>query len=71
MSGALSREVIMTVQGGECTSHLYHDYGEIDIDHISATYYDFTPDTAVVKSEQADVLVITFTHKGSSTTLFI
>ena len=53
--------------GGECTSHLYHNYGEIDTDHISATYYDVTPDTAVVKSEQADVLVVTFTHNGSST----
>ena len=53
--------------GGDCTSHLYHNYGEIDTDHISATYYDVTPDTAVVKSEQADVLVVTFTHNGSST----
>ena len=53
--------------GGDCTSHLYHNYGEIDTDHISATYYDVTPDTSVVKSEQADVLVVTFTHNGSST----
>ena len=53
--------------GGDCTSHLYHNYGEIDTDHISATYYDVTPDTSVVKSEQADVLVVTFTHSGSST----
>ena len=53
--------------GGECTSHLYHNYGEIDTDHISATYYDVTPDTSVVKSEQADVLVVTFTHNGSTT----
>ena len=53
--------------GGTCTSHMYHDYGEIDTDHISATYYDITPDTAVVKSEQADVLVVTFTHNGNST----
>ena len=22
--------------GGDCTSHLYHNYGEIDTDHISA-----------------------------------
>jgi hypothetical protein len=60
--------------GGECTFHLYHNYGEIDTDHISSTYYDLTPDTSVVKSEQADVLVITFTHNGNSTkksTLFI
>ena len=53
--------------GGDCTSHLYHNYGEIDTDHISATYYDVTPDTSVVKSEQADILVVTFTHNGSST----
>lgn len=53
--------------GGDCTSHLYYNYGEIDTDHISATYYDVTPDTSVVKSEQADVLVVTFTHNGSST----
>jgi len=48
--------------GGDCTSHLYHNYDEIDTDNISATYYDVTPDTAVIKSEQADVLVVTFTH---------
>ena len=53
--------------GGDCTSHLYHNYGEIDTDHISATYCDVTPDTSVVKSEQSDVLVVTFTHNGSST----
>ena len=53
--------------GGDCTGHLNHNYGEIDTDHISATYYDVTPDTSVVKSEQADVLVVTFTHNGSST----
>ena len=52
--------------GGDCTSHLYHNYGEIDTDHISATYDD-TPDTSVVKSEQADILVVTFTHNGNST----
>ena len=55
------------LMGGECTSHFYHNYGEIDTDHISATYYDVTPDTAVVKSEQADVLIVTFTHNGSKT----
>ena len=43
-----------------------HNYGEIDTDHISATYY-VTPDTSVVKSEQADVLAVTFTHNESST----
>ena len=53
--------------GGDCTSHLYHNCGEIDTDHISATYYDVTPDTSVVKSEQADILVVTFTHNGNST----
>ena len=53
--------------GGTCTSYLKHNYGEIDTDHISATYYDVTPDTSVVKSEQADVLVVTFTHNGSKT----
>ena len=52
---------------GDCTSYLNHNYGEIDTDHISATYYDITPDTSVVKSEQANVLVVTFTHNGTST----
>ena len=53
--------------GGDCTGHLNHNYGEIDTDHISATYYSVTPDTSVVKSEQADVLVVTFMHNGSKT----
>ena len=53
--------------GGECTSFLYHDYGEIDTDHISDIYYDVTSDSAVVKSEQAVVLFVTFTHNGNST----
>ena len=53
--------------GGDCTGHLNHNYGEIDTDHISASYYSVTPDTSVVKSEQADVLVVTFTHNGSKT----
>ena len=53
--------------GGSCTSHLKHDYGEIDTDHISATYYDVTPDTSVISSSQADVLVVTITHNGKST----
>ena len=30
-------------------------------------YNDITTDTSVVKSEQADVLIVTFTHNGSST----
>lgn len=55
--------------GGTCTSHLCHDYGEIDTDHISATYYDITPDTSVIKSEQADVLVLTISHNGKKQTL--
>lgn len=53
--------------GGDCTGHLNHNYGEIDTDHISASYYSVTPDTSVVKSEQADVLVVTFMHNGSKT----
>lgn len=53
--------------GGSCTSHMKHDYGEIDTDHIKATYYDVTPDTSVVSSSQADVLVVTFTHNGKNT----
>ena len=53
--------------GGDYTGHLNHIYGEIDTDHISTTCSDFTPDTSVVKSEQADVLVVTFIHNGSST----
>ena len=53
--------------GGTCTSYLKHNYGEIDTDHISATYYSVTPDTSVVSSEQADVLVVTFEHNGSRT----
>ena len=53
--------------GGSCTSHMKHNYGEIDTDHIKATYYDVTPDTSVVSSSQADVLVVTFTHNGKST----
>lgn len=53
--------------GEDCTSHFYHNYGEIDTDHISALYYDVTPDTAVIKSEQTDVLVVTFTQNGNST----
>lgn len=56
--------------GGDCTNHLKHDYGEIDTDHISATYYDVTPDTSVVSSSQADVLVVTITHNGKSTTKY-
>ena len=52
--------------GGDCTGHLNHIYGEIDTDQISDTYYDVPPDTSVVKSEQADVLVVTFIHNGSS-----
>lgn len=56
--------------GGDCTSYLRHNYGEIDTDHISATYYAITPDTSVVKSEQADVLVVKFTHNGSTTTKY-
>lgn len=54
--------------GGSCTSHMKHNYGEIDTDHISATYYEVTPDTSVVSSSQEDVLVVTFTHNGKSTT---
>ena len=53
--------------GGACTSYLNHNYGEIDTDHISATYYSVTPDTSVVKSEQADVLIVTFEHNGTRT----
>ncbi|MCI5519607.1 MAG: hypothetical protein MR424_07140 [Treponema sp.] len=53
--------------GGDCTGHLNHNYGEIATDQISDTYYDVTPDTSVVKSEQADALVVTFSHNGSST----
>ena len=53
--------------GVDCTGHLNHNYGEIDTDQISDTYYDVTPDTSVVKSEQADALVVTFAHNGSST----
>ena len=53
--------------GGACTSYLNHNYGEIDTDHISATYYSVTPDTSVVSSEQADVLVVTFEHNGTRT----
>lgn len=56
--------------GGDCTAWLSHKYGEIDTDHISATYYSITPDTSVVSSEQADVLVVTFTHNGSKTTKY-
>ena len=56
--------------GGDCTSYLKHNYGEIDTDHISATYYSITPDTSVVKSEQADVLVVTFSHNGTKTTKY-
>jgi len=56
--------------GGDCKSYLTHNYGEIDTDHISASYYDITPDTSVVKSEQADVLVVTFIHNGSKTTKY-
>ena len=52
---------------GDCTGHLNHNYGEIATDQISDTYYDVTLDTSVVKSEQADVLVVTFIHNGSST----
>ena len=55
--------------GGTCTSYLKHDYGEIDTDHISATYYDITPDTSVIKSEQADVLILTISHNGKAQTL--
>lgn len=44
--------------------HLVHDYGEIDTDHIDATYCAVTTDTAVVSSSQADVLVVTFEHNG-------
>ena len=53
--------------GGDCTGHLNHIYGEIDTDQISDTHYDVTPDTSVVKSEQANVLVVTFIHNGSCT----
>ena len=53
--------------GGDCTGHLNHNYGEIATAQISDTYYDVTPDTSVVKSEQADALVVTFAHNGSST----
>lgn len=56
--------------GGDCTSYLQHNYGEIDTDHIKASYCDITPDTSVVSSSQADVLVVTFTHNGKSTTLY-
>ncbi|MBD5446191.1 MAG: hypothetical protein HDR32_00180, partial [Treponema sp.] len=44
--------------------HLVHEYGEIDTDHIDATYCTVTTDTAVVSSSQADVLVVTFEHNG-------
>lgn len=58
----------MTVRrGGSCTSHVKHNYGEIDTDHIKATYYDVTPETSVVSSNQANVLVVTFTHNGKNT----
>ena len=50
--------------GGEDTIHLVHQYGEIDTDHIDATYQAVTTDTAVVSSSQADVLVVTFEHNG-------
>lgn len=44
--------------------HLVHQYGEIDTDHIDATYQSVTTDTAVVSSSQADVLVVTIEHNG-------
>lgn len=53
--------------GDDCTSFLSHNYGEIHTDHISAQYYSVTPDTSVVKSEQEDVLVVIFSHNGTST----
>lgn len=56
--------------GGDCTSYLNHNYGEIDTDHISATYYSITPDTSVVKSEQSDVLILTISHNGKKQTLY-
>ncbi len=52
--------------GGDCTGHLNHNYGEIDTDHISATYYDVTPDTSVVKLEQAEEhITVIHTDQGS------
>lgn len=53
---------------GTCTSHMYHNYGEIDTDYIKATYYAITPDTSVVSSGLEDMLVVTFKHNGKTTT---
>ncbi|MCQ2590053.1 MAG: hypothetical protein MJ179_06480, partial [Treponema sp.] len=50
--------------GGDCTGHLVHNYGEIDTDHVEASFYEVSPDTSVVKYEQVDVLIVTISHNG-------